>query len=71
MPPHRSTYLRQLEREGYIETEVITGHRSRLCTGLLVQLLRPLFPRHHAESRPAKLVIPDATQKVTEQEIHK
>jgi len=56
-------YLRQLEREGYIETEVITGHRSRLCAGLLVQLLRPLFPRHHAESWPEKLAIPDATQK--------
>ena len=56
-------YLRQLEREGYIETEVITGHRSRLCAGLLVQLLRPLFPRHHADSWPEKLVIPDATQK--------
>ena len=56
-------YLRQLEREGYIETEVITGHRSRLCAGLFVKLLRPLFPRHHAESWPEKLAIPDATRK--------
>jgi hypothetical protein len=56
-------YLRQLEREGYIETSVIKGDRSRLCAGLFVQLLRPLFPRHHAQSWPGKLAIPDATQK--------
>jgi DNA replication protein DnaC len=55
-------YLRLLEREGYIRVDVVHGDRTRMCTGLVVQLLSPLFPRHHAEKWPAKLGIPGATQ---------
>jgi hypothetical protein len=45
-------YLRQLEDHGYIEVDVIAGLRSRLCVGLVVRLLTPLFPRHHAKGWP-------------------
>jgi hypothetical protein len=55
-------YLRLLEREGYIRVDVVHGHRTRMCTGLVVQLLAPLFPRHHADRWPAKLGIPGATK---------
>lgn len=55
-------YLRLLEREGYIRVDVVHGHRTRMCTGLVVQLLAPLFPRHHADRWPAKLATPGATQ---------
>lgn len=55
-------YLRLLEREGYIRVDVVHGQRTRMCTGLVVQLLAPLFPRHHVDQWPAKLGIPGATQ---------
>lgn len=54
-------YLRELEREGYIEVAIIAGHRSRLCTGLIVTLLGPLFPHHHRQKWPEKPGNPDAT----------
>ena len=55
-------YLRQLERAGYISAEVI--HVStRMCAGLAVQLLAPLFPRHHRQKWPQKLIEPDAPRK--------
>jgi hypothetical protein len=43
-------YLHQLERAGYIRADVIASLRSRLCVGLAVTLLRPLFARHHAQN---------------------
>ena len=43
-------YLAILEREGYLRTEVMSGHRSRMCIGLIVHLLAPLFPRHQRGS---------------------
>jgi hypothetical protein len=55
-------YLRLLEREGYIRVDVVHGERTKMCTGLIVQLLAPLFPRHHADRWPAKLAIPGATK---------
>ena len=54
-------YLRQLERAEYIGTDVIASARSRLCVGLAVTLLRPLFPQHHAQKWPAQLVNSGAT----------
>ncbi len=39
-------YLRELEREGYIEALVVPSERTRMCFGLLIRLLDPLFPRH-------------------------
>ena len=54
-------YLRLLEREGYISVDVVYGANSRMCTGLIVQLLAPLFPRHRNESWPVSAAIPEAT----------
>jgi hypothetical protein len=56
-------YLRQLECAGYIDTTVIQGDRSRLCVGLIIKLLVPLFPRHHAAQWPGKIGIAGATAK--------
>ncbi len=55
-------YLRQLEAGGYIVVAVVLGHRSRLCTGLAVQLLRPLFPKHHKARWPQKAMKSGATK---------
>lgn len=49
-------YLRELERAGYIAVAVIHA-RTRMCAGLLVQLLAPLIPRH---GWPQKAMKPDA-----------
>src|ERR1019366_5710612 len=54
-------YLRQLEREGYIGVEVLRAG-TRMCAGLLVELLAPLFPRHRREKWPQTRRSPDATQ---------
>jgi len=48
-------YLGMLEREGYVRIEVMSGHRSRLCIGLIVHLLPPLFPRHQRKSWAEKI----------------
>lgn len=55
-------YLRQLEEEGYIGVDVACGQRSRLCVGLLISLLGPLFPRHHKEKWPGRAWNPGATR---------
>lgn len=55
-------YLRLLEREGYVQVDVVYGDRSRMCAGLVVQLLSPLFARHHRERWPGSAVFPDATR---------
>ena len=49
-------YLRELERAGYISVAVIHA-RTRMCAGLLVEVLSPLIPRH---GWPGKLMKPDA-----------
>jgi hypothetical protein len=54
-------YLRALEREGYIAVDVLYAH-TRMCAGLFVELLAPLFPRHHREKWPQKLMNSDAPQ---------
>ena len=55
-------YLRQLEQAGYITVEVVYA-RTRMCAGLFVALLAPLFPRHHRQKWPGKLIDSDASQK--------
>jgi len=45
-------YLAQLRGRGYIRHEVITSERARMCTGILVTLLKPLFAHHHADEWP-------------------
>ncbi len=41
------TYLAQLRAGGYIRHEVIRSERARMCVGVLITLLEPLFPKHH------------------------
>lgn len=55
-------YLGLLEREGYVRLEVAVNLKSRMCTGLVVRLLEPLFPRHQRERWPEKPGNPDATR---------
>jgi Helix-turn-helix domain len=55
-------YLRQLERAGYIQSDVIASSKSRLCIGLAVTLLRPLFPQHHAHKWPVAAMNSGATR---------
>lgn len=55
-------YLRQLEESGYIRTDVVAGRRTRMCVGLLITLLEPLFPRHHRDKWPERLRNLGATQ---------
>jgi len=54
-------YLRQLEREGYIGVQVVHAG-TRMCAGLLVELLAPLLPRHRRQKWPQSRRNPDATQ---------
>ena len=54
-------YLRQLEAGGYISVEVVYA-RTRMCAGLLVELLAPLFPRHRREKWPQKRMDADTTR---------
>jgi hypothetical protein len=54
-------YLRQLERAGYIGVEVIHA-ATRMCAGLLIELLTPLFARHHRSGWPQKLMKKDAAR---------
>lgn len=55
-------YLRQLEEAGYIAVDVVTSPRTRLCIGLAVRLLEPLFAGHHKARWPGALANPGATQ---------
>jgi len=54
-------YLRQLEAEGYVAVDVLAGSRTRLCVGIIVRLLEPLFPAHHKERWPTARGNPGAT----------
>jgi hypothetical protein len=54
-------YLRQLEAGGYICVAVIHA-RTRMCAGLLVAVLAPLFPRHHRQKWPGKPMDSDTTR---------
>jgi hypothetical protein len=54
-------YLRQLEREGYIDVHVLPSERTRMCLGLLVRLLPPMFPKHRRHKWPESAVNRGAT----------
>lgn len=62
-------YLRLLEREGYVRSDVIKGARSRMCVGLVVHLLAPLFARHHQKKWPGKIGNSGATQESQNQSL--
>src|SRR5262249_53434688 len=55
-------YLRQLEREGYIDVWVLPSQRTRMCFGLVIRLLNPLLPRHRRHKWPERAGNPDATK---------
>lgn len=55
-------YLRILERERYIRTEVILSDRSRMCTGLEIALCERLFPHHHRKQWPKTKRNPGVSQ---------
>jgi hypothetical protein len=46
-------YLRQLRAGGYVRHEVVRSERARMCVGIFITLLAPLFPRHHRNAWPA------------------
>lgn len=54
-------YLRQLEGEGYVAVDVVASQRSRMCVGLVVRLLAPLFATHHRQRWPQSRANPGAT----------
>ena len=56
-------YLRQLEGEGYVAVDIVASSRSRMCVGLVVRLLAPLFAVHHRERWPGSRANPGATPK--------
>lgn len=45
-------YLAQLRSRGYIRHEVLTSERARMCVGVLITLLKPLFAAHHEREWP-------------------
>lgn len=47
-------YLRLLEALGYIRVHVILGDSTRMCVGLAIELLEPLFANHHRKKWPQK-----------------
>lgn len=63
-------YLRSLERAGYIRVEVVQSERARMCVGLVVHLLAPLFPKHHQARWPKSLGNPGATVLSQNQRFH-
>jgi len=54
-------YLRQLEREGYIDVSVVPSERTRMCFGLLIRILNPLLPRHRRYKWTERGRNPEAT----------
>jgi hypothetical protein len=54
-------YLRQLEREGYLDVRVVPSERTRMCFGLLIRILDPLLPRHRRSKWPQNAINPDVT----------
>lgn len=53
--------LTLLETRGYFRCEVAKGDQSRMCIGLIVHLLTPLFAKHHKEKWPKRRRNPDAS----------
>jgi len=46
--------LTLLETRGYFRCEVAKGEETRMCIGLIIHLMTPLFPAHRKESWPEK-----------------
>ena len=61
--------LTLLETRGYFRCEVAKGDRSRMCIGLIIHLLTPLFAKHHKEKWPKRRRNPDASP-MPQKQIH-
>lgn len=61
--------LTLLETRGYFRCEVAKGDQSRMCIGLIVHLLTPLFAKHHKERWPKHRRNPDASP-MPQKQIH-
>jgi hypothetical protein len=48
------TYLAQLRERGYIRHEVIASEKARMCIGIFIALLAPVFPRHDRGEWPVR-----------------
>lgn len=53
--------LTLLETRGYFECEVAKGQSTRMCIGLIIHLLAPLFPKHHRKAWPERRIKPEAS----------
>lgn len=53
--------LTLLESRGYFRCEVAHGEETKMCVGLVIHLMRSLFPKHHEEKWPEKRRNPDAS----------
>ncbi len=49
-------YLAQLRSRGYIRHDVIASERARMCVGIVITLLKPIFPKHEwpVQAKPSK-----------------
>lgn len=63
--------LTLLEKLGYLQCEVATAGETKMCIGLVVRLLEPLFPKHHKKSWPANRINPGASRVSQKQSIYK
>lgn len=54
--------LTLLETRGYFRCEVAKGDATKMCIGLIVHLLSPLFPKHHQKKWPEKRRNPEASR---------
>lgn len=60
--------LTLLETRGYFRCDVAKGETTRMCIGLIIHLLSPLFPKHHKENWPARRGNPEASKMPQKQE---
>jgi hypothetical protein len=51
-----------VSKSSSVPPHFIATTRSRLCVGLAVRLLRPVFPQHHAQKWPSASMISGATR---------
>lgn len=46
--------LTLLETRGYLRCDVVKGDKTKMCIGLAIGLLSPLFPKHHEDKWPER-----------------
>lgn len=46
--------LSLLQKHGYLQSDVIPSKKTRMCIGLMISLLSPLFPPHHQKRWPKR-----------------